>query len=413
MSVKRNILTCVVLAAFCCLPAKNNRPVATGVSFSGVCIGLDQRGDSVVISFRASARKGAVDRKSSLVITPVFEQDGENRSVLRPIVVQGTKAALLQKRKKYFEGEFLYPEGSLVLKPGETINYKVSLFYKSWMSGASLAVSGIFANCCAEYEAFSSDILAKSDLAKENLELSVVLKPDSQQNNQIANERDSFDISTPEENQFVYEVSNQVLNSLLTQKQPAVMAGDESDRKKSDRMGGHVLAEYFQDNFPGSGKVIFRVNKSVIDVSLGDNMQVLAEIINAIKQLKGRISGVVVTGYASPEGAHENNMQLAMARANAVAGYINMKTDLPLNRIYALNGGIDYDDLRKLVVAGDMPDRDKVLYIIDNVPVWDDARQKGRKSELLKLKNGEAWDYMLKKYFPCLRAAGTVVIFYE
>jgi hypothetical protein len=60
-----------------------------------------------------------------------------------------------------------------------------------------------------------------------------------------------------------------------------------------------------------------------------------------------------------------------------------------------------------------MPQKQRIVELIDTVPVWDKARNLGRLGELMRLDGGEPYRYMLDKLFPELRQAAYIKVYFE
>jgi len=54
-----------------------------------------------------------------------------------------------------------------------------------------------------------------------------------------------------------------------------------------------------------------------------------------------------------------------------------------------------------------------VLNIIDTVPVWDATKNVGRLGLIMQLNQGKTYEYMKRHFFPKLRNAGYIKVFYE
>lgn len=72
-----------------------------------------------------------------------------------------------------------------------------------------------------------------------------------------------------------------------------------------------------------------------------------------------------------------------------------------------INGVENWDDLRRMVAASDMECRDEVLAVLDN-----DAGN-DRKVALQRLAGGKPYRYMLKNFYPELRNACYVAVYYD
>jgi hypothetical protein len=122
----------------------------------------------------------------------------------------------------------------------------------------------------------------------------------------------------------------------------------------------------------------------------------------------------VIVGFSAPEGALDEKETFAMERAAATRDFItaNSRVDPAVISIY--NGSVDWTTLRTLVSKSNMPEKYKVLAIIDNVPAWGNVRNKGRLAQLMELNGGEEFRYMRDVFFPQLRQTGAYVkVYYE
>lgn len=174
---------------------------------------------------------------------------------------------------------------------------------------------------------------------------------------------------------------------------------------------------YIQEHREGSMSVYFKQGGIIVDPSYKDNATTLDDLITAIRQIDrssdSRIVSVVIAGFASPEGSVTVNDRLAQQRAEVLRSYLTDNTTVSNDQVDLHNGGVDWHGLRTMVAASDMADRDKVLDIIDNTPVWDARRNVGRLGELMRLSGGQPYRYMLRNFFPDLRNAAYIRVYFE
>ena len=124
---------------------------------------------------------------------------------------------------------------------------------------------------------------------------------------------------------------------------------------------------------------------------------------------KLRLQGVEITGFASPEGGLSLNTRLGAGRAAALKEYIRGEMPELRDEDFVLVNGVEnWDGLRALVAASNMEYKDEVLAILD-----DNTLGTGRKAALMNLKNGKPYRYMLKEFYPELRNACYVSVFYD
>lgn len=163
--------------------------------------------------------------------------------------------------------------------------------------------------------------------------------------------------------------------------------------------------------------VYFAQGSHALSENYAGNRQTLTDLMASIRTLENsadsEVAAVVVAGFSSPEGDSRNNERLAAHRADAVKTYILQRSGVSDGQVRVHAGGADWQGLRMLVEVSDMPSRAAVLDIIDNTPVWDAARQKGRHGELMRLNGGDPYRYMLREFFPKLRNAAYIKVYYK
>lgn len=164
----------------------------------------------------------------------------------------------------------------------------------------------------------------------------------------------------------------------------------------------------------------FRLLKTDLDPqfhSNGDSLRAFSDrVLPILRERDGRIRRVEIRGGASPEGPSDLNYTLSVNRAEAIRRYMHDKGLLPDSVVHIKCVGADWEGLRRMVAAGDMPYRREVLNIIDNVPIWVVRGGKvvdGRKRQLMRLDRGKVWNYIVKHYCPVLRTALSVMVVWE
>lgn len=160
-------------------------------------------------------------------------------------------------------------------------------------------------------------------------------------------------------------------------------------------------------------KVDFRVSRTELDANLYGNRRTLDEIVEAVRGLLARrdrrLSEVEIYGFASPEGRIDFNERLAEGRAEALENYLRQAVpELSGEQFRLVNGVENWDGLRRMVAESQMPGREEVLAVIDSIPV-----EQGRKSRLMALHGGDTYRYMLREFYPLLRNACYVSVYYD
>ncbi|MDE6632652.1 MAG: DUF3575 domain-containing protein [Muribaculaceae bacterium] len=168
-----------------------------------------------------------------------------------------------------------------------------------------------------------------------------------------------------------------------------------------------------------SVKVYFLAGRRHFDPSLGNNREAMESFIEKVKEAKAQdnINYLTVNGYASPEGASDANQRLSGLRCDEIAKYISQHAGIDNNQIKTFADGVAWEELRNLVAKHpDMPSQERVLYILDNTPLWIYNREKtkiidGKKKQLMDLEGGRVWNWMMENLFPELRNAVAVVLY--
>lgn len=156
----------------------------------------------------------------------------------------------------------------------------------------------------------------------------------------------------------------------------------------------------------GSAFIEFAVGKSDLDLNLGANQKEFSKIGDLIKEISqipnAVITGLEITGFASPDGSYRLNEQLSRERVNTLSRYINtfFKLDLSPDQIRVHNVAEDWDGLYRLIEYSDIPQRDEILRIIRGSLSPDEKEQ-----QLMKLSGGSVYRILLERYFPKLRRA--------
>ena len=169
------------------------------------------------------------------------------------------------------------------------------------------------------------------------------------------------------------------------------------------------------------GAVYFKFERgsSIMDRDLGENNRMYVDLLSTINIIDTspdtRIAQIVVVGFSAPEGVLDEKETLAMERAGVARDFLTANYPrIDPNVISIYNGSVDWATLRVLVSESNMPEKYKVLEIIDNVPAWATSRKHSRLGRLMDLNDGDVFAYMRQNFFPQLRQTGAYVkVYYE
>ncbi|RHJ86448.1 DUF3868 domain-containing protein [Parabacteroides sp. AM08-6] len=153
----------------------------------------------------------------------------------------------------------------------------------------------------------------------------------------------------------------------------------------------------------GTAYLDFQVGKYVILPDFRNNAAELAKIDNTIHTIVNdkniTLEGILLKGFASPEGSYKSNTALAGNRVKALAGYIRKQHAFKESLFTLENGSEDWEGLKAKVEAdANVPSRSSVLAIINS-----DEDPDKKDVQLAKLDGGAPYQYVLKNIYPSLR----------
>lgn len=148
----------------------------------------------------------------------------------------------------------------------------------------------------------------------------------------------------------------------------------------------------------------FPVNRIEIRPDFMNNPRELAKIYELFDELRNdphlTITHLDIIGFASPEGPLEHNKRLSEGRAKALRDYLATQYDFSHDMYNIVFGGENWDGLAAALDSFDVPYEDEVRRIIADVAIDD-----GRERQLMELRGGAPFRYMLANIFPRLRVA--------
>lgn len=324
---------------------------------------IKEENDKVFVTFTISADK--IKSNERLTLTPVLYNGGIAKN-LNPIMITGRKRSVTDKRTGRAIG--------IRTMDNQHIPYRVTVPYESWMSDVSLRIDRKIESCCTE------QMLASREVVKEKPIRYDVIEPKIEPIQPELSPLEKIDIEQP---------------FLAPMKEYAA----------------------FKDNFEamraeGALIVRFRQGKTAIDLTFEDNaksLEQMRKVLDLIEQDPNASLGkIVLAGASSMEGSVKINDLLAQKRVESLRRYLGDKISSRANLFEGITIGEDWVGLHKMVEESSMQYKEEVLKIIDNVPV-----SQGREVKLMNLKWGRPYNYMLEHFFPKLRSAGYIRIFYE
>ena len=166
----------------------------------------------------------------------------------------------------------------------------------------------------------------------------------------------------------------------------------------------------------------FRVNKTVIDTTYMDNAASLQEMKSflqtVLKDTAVNIVEVSLCAAASPEGSDQLNRRLAQGRLATLEKLVRKQMYLPDSIITRNDSYIPWNYMRSQVEHSDLPQKDKVLSILDEESrlvnyYYPNTHVDSRLAKLKLLNDGYVWRQMEKRFFAQMRNACIVFVTYK
>lgn len=348
----RRIYTTLLLILACCpvaLHAENKPGYLSSIEIRQG--GVVKQGRTVSLQMAVDLSKTKINTQHTVALTPVLVSADDSREVaFPPIVIDGGTRHKVYLRAQRLESVDLPPyhdDGAQVIirRKGKEqgYDYTASVPYERWMLDGRVEIREEVHGCtnCGE---------GKSDRQL----WTGVLPP------------------------YVPEYR---LDSIAPAPEPVKMRAENRTARLQFRQDSYnILPEY------------------------KDNRAELDTVSNSIMLVKNnadvKITGIYITGYASPEGSEAHNLKLSENRAKALADYIRRHDAISPDLLHVDWKGEDWEGLVR--VLGDYPHllkRDSVYAIIERYPNERDFCE----LQLRKLVPPTIYHRLLTELYPVLR----------
>lgn len=292
-----------------------------------------------------------VNGNDMVILTPVLRSNKsktDSLSLPSVVVTGGLRNKILSRKSSLGEALPFNEEPKTVVKrinhTAQSVNYGLSVPYKSWMENASLFVTKAVSGCADCYADAGDQLISNNVFPKEKEEVPASYK----------------------------------LSFII----PEVEVKSRSDRHTATF--NYIVDRYeLLRDYKFNGEEFAQVDKIISEIKGDDDIE---------------ITEFTIAGYASPEGGFEHNKILSGNRANSFANYLVTKFGIARSKFTVQGFGEDWYGLRKAVAASTLAEKQAVLNIIDKV-----ANPDLRDAELKKLSNGETYRTLLNNYYPPLR----------
>ncbi|MCC8174037.1 MAG: OmpA family protein [Odoribacter sp.] len=332
---------------------------------------IEKNEQYVTVKFEAVAQKFPANY--SIKLTPIlFNGEGEWMN-LESLKLVGKRRNITDKRTDNVQSNRYI----IKKKNNSSVEYSYTFPYLDWMQYVSLAVEQIMEGCCKQ-----------SQHAMECISEATLL--DYPSNPYFKTELQDYELTELEK----YKLDNSFLHSI------------EDYEKRYDI--------FINERVSGTSIFLFKTSTRLLDVNYSNNKEVLSAIAKALHLIENDpnavLKQIIIGGYASPEGSLEYNTGLSQRRAESVKATIQKRMKNPDEKLFEIfNGREDWSGLREMVETSHMPEKQEILNIIDSYSI----EQEIRKTKLKELKGGAPYRYMLDNFFPLLRSASYIQIYYK
>jgi tetratricopeptide (TPR) repeat protein len=310
---------------------------------------LFQKGDSLYIKmeFDVPVKDLKIGSRRSLTLIPVLE-GASGRLTLPPVQVNGKNRHKAYRRTRSLEKKQRAEEEFYAVMRSDNrsvIRYNYEIPYQEWMKDARLDIIEDLCGCAGTNKGSTRNRVF------DNVEL------------------ENIDIYIPQPQ--------------LSYLRPQA----EAVKKRNE------IKDVYLD---------FQMGSAVIYRMLNNNASELESIETMLREIRGdkniQVQGIRFTGYASPEGSIASNLRLSDLRARSMMNYLMPKLAQQDTSIKAEGGGEDWVNLKKLLEASDIKDKDRLLDIIRQCGTTDACEQK-----MKTIANGVPYRQMATEIYPKLR----------
>lgn len=352
----------IIYAAWLLFPCRvTAQEPGVSLSLTEASVGDD---DSITLRLHIVLTDIRVPSSRSLIFEPRIT-NSEHTLTLPPVVVSGRRRARYDARAQVVDPSAEIPGSHYyyrLVAPKKNsrheVDYITRIPYTSWMRNAGLSLRQISRDCCRG-RVLSDEVLT-ADLAL----VPPCVKEVTGRSAQAA---------------MAYNRYNKEIRFLIPDDPPGGLRTETVIAYLDYRQGGVR-----------------------VDPDFGKNPEELAYTDSLFTRLHEagvtQFRQVVVTGYASPEGAYRHNETLARQRAEEFRAYVSRRY-LPDGCPVICNSvAEDWEELRRMVAVSGKPYSKAVCFVIDNYGIFE-----GRENYLMQLEDGRVYRELLRDFFPYLR----------
>ena len=301
------------------------------------------KGDSVYVEMTIDLNNADIPKNAYVLLTPVIKMD-EMLKELPTVIINGTNRVTAYRRLVALRRE---PVGAgMVINMGEkdtpqTHDYSIVLPFEPWMHEANFTIREDQCDCNGPLVQMSFDLIVGRMHDINPLNLSI-----------------SYKEPNPEPVKHRYESGKTYLDFMVN---------------------SYILNPYYRNNAAELAKIGDMLLKARYEPSI-------------------TITGVILDGYASPEGSYKSNLILSEKRAASLKEYLQKKYKINSSMFKLQGHGEDWETLVELIKDSHVLYGSDVLEIIFST---EDVEL--REKRLRNLDAGVPYEDMLTYFYPKLR----------
>ena len=405
------------------------------VSINGVR--MDRNGDAMVVKMDATIN-GTQD-KGAVAFIPVVYKDSVEY-MLRPIGLYSRNSFYSYARQVRSDDPFVNEPYSFYVKDAPSlIHYEDKAPFLPWMDGASLRIDIWRYGCCGKPSAprVEGDPIVSYHAEPEEPEQ--VEEPEVPEEPQVPEEPvepeepaqpEEPDVPTQtEEPEPPAEPEKPVLHeadeyteenvTLVDEEVVEVDTGNADDGNPEGVV--QVYVPYFiyvqpeaeavvkERAISGEAYVVFKSGATDVDAEYRDNEAELQKIRATIDSVKVdpdiTITSIILRGYSSPDGAFSVNQDLSAKRVEAIRSYVEALFELPEEMWHSEAAGENWEGFRAAVEASSLPNKVKILELIDS------DMDPDRKEHKISSKYPRDYKTIYNEIYPLLRRTDYKVMY--
>ncbi len=343
-----------------CLPASAQTGHLSGVRV--VNDEIKKNGREVHVNFVLDIEEMHVKRQESVRLYPVVvAKEGGKSLELPSVVLDGRVRDKVHRREKALTGSAKTDGAYIALrrKNGEAqqVEYAVTLPYEPWMAQSRLVLREQVTGCL--------------ECAQSGMEETPV------KNTFLQLFRPQYATAFVQPRKETVKVRNEVRVARLQFRQDSYNIAPKFKNNESELATVSSSVEVVKTNpdltITGIYITGYASPEGTVEYNLKlskNNESELATVSSSVEVVKTNpdltITGIYITGYASPEGTVEYNLKLSKNRAEALAAYAQKDTEVDASLWHVTGVGEDWEGLRKEVEKHPLLLKiDDVLRIID------------------------------------------------